>query len=148
MTHPRPLVGAPLTNLGHQGFVSPQRQEVASLQGTSRVQELDLYDPGLRRALPVSAPHELRHTSGHARCIFADLVFPHSKNPPTGGLKGGGTAAVTLDVLSELPSPERSRTARRNVVIWTSVPEATVEEDGDPGSREHKVRARPADRSM
>lgn len=77
-----------------------------------------------------------KDTVDHTLGILPDLAFPHDDHMPTVGLEQSDVASVPLHVTGELPLPELTVVLRhREVAHGTAVPEAAVDEDGDPPAR-------------
>jgi hypothetical protein len=66
-------------------------------------------------------------------------MFPEAEHRPSGVFKQLVSLPIPLHVPAELLGPEATVGARGGVVLRTTVPEAAVEEDGDPGASENEV---------
>lgn len=105
----------------------------------------------MQSTTPGSAPAESSTSSsrwsgnkslGYAVRIVADCALPDADHVPTGLLREGRRARVPLGVAPHLILPERGiRTGPRSLaaVLGTTVPEASVHEDGKAAPRHHKV---------
>lgn len=67
------------------------------------------------------------------------VVFPEPEDAPPGGLKCGRLSSVSGLVVHELLVPVLGIRCRPRAMVGTPMPEATIDEDGDPRSREHDV---------
>jgi len=73
--------------------------------------------------------------------IRLQLAFPDREDCPALSFKRSACLLVTLDVAGELRFPKGAVLLRDcGVAIWAAVPEATVDEDGDPLARVGDVR--------
>lgn len=89
-----------------------------------------------------SAPVKLTKDGGDAAGgLGRGLVFPHSGRRPSVALQSRYDLCVALRVALELRAPVLRVGPGRHAMIWASVPEATVHEDREPGSRKRDVHA-------
>lgn len=70
-------------------------------------------------------------------------MLPHSDHLPAPGHEAGSRIGVTLPVPLDLLAPPAGVGFRPGGVLWATVPEAPVYEDGDLGAGEHDVRPAP-----
>lgn len=74
--------------------------------------------------------------------IVAHLMLPHDKDLPAAIPQRVPHARVALDITPELLGPERGvRPRPRQVAARTRMPEAAVDEHGEPLPRKGEVRA-------
>lgn len=66
-------------------------------------------------------------------------VLPDSDHRPTGAAKEGGDSAVSAAVCLYFLRPECLVPARRTIAAWAAMPEAAVNEDGEPLLSEREV---------
>ena len=76
------------------------------------------------------------------------VMFPDDDHLPTGCLQTGRGLGVASDVRGEFLVPVIDVLAGPTAVVWTSVPEASMDEDRDPSPSEYDIRSpsRTADR--
>ncbi len=67
------------------------------------------------------------------------LMLPIAKHPPTSRFKAGGLPGIPLHISPELRGPESSPATGPNVVVWTTMPKATIHIDGHTGTHKYKV---------
>jgi hypothetical protein len=84
-----------------------------------------------------AAPDQLLDAVGRG---LWPLVLPHPNNFPPLGSEPGVDLTITCDVAVELCLPVARVRSRRCAMGRTSMPEAAVDEDGDPGDAEDHVR--------
>jgi hypothetical protein len=70
---------------------------------------------------------------------LADLMFPDPDDRPAGGSQPAVRVSVTLDVPLDLAAPPRRIVPRPGDVVRASMPEASVDEDGDFQPSKHHV---------
>ena len=75
--------------------------------------------------------------------IPSRLVFPHTHDGPSTLGQDAVRVAVPPHVRCDLLRPPRRISLRDGPVLWTPVPEATIDEHNDFGTLEHKVAASP-----
>jgi hypothetical protein len=66
-------------------------------------------------------------------------MHPEPHYPPPKSFEFEGLPTVTADISQELGLPKMNIAARSHVVRWTPVPEAAVDEHGDPMLLEDNV---------
>lgn len=78
--------------------------------------------------------HCLLNMVNNLRELKVDLVLEEPQDMPTLLLKTPSVPAVAIDILRQLSTPEVVPAARAQVVERTSVPEATIDKDGEAGT--------------
>ena len=79
----------------------------------------------------------------YAVWLLIHIVFPNPDRGPTGGLKGPHLALITFNVGLQLGQPEITPSPREHIMLWTTMPEAAVNEDCDTMSKKNEVRPPP-----
>lgn len=87
--------------------------------------------------------HPDQRTLDACSSCFGILVFPHSNNRPAGRDKPFRRLLVTDTSSLNLRPPEVAVVAWPGHMIGTTVPEATVDKNGDTCLRKHDVGAAP-----
>lgn len=105
----------------------------------------DLDDPPRRSRGPLETMHCLPDLRHHLLWLLEDLVLPDSAHTPAQCPKATRLNHIPLRIRSELVGPQSCRAPGPNVVVGTTMPEASIDEDGHHWAREDEVR--PADGS-
>jgi hypothetical protein len=71
-------------------------------------------------------------------------VLPEPENKPPRLFKAGGGVTIARQVRFELDTPKSCIISGARPMLWTTVPEAAVNEHSDAGAAEHDVDLAPA----
>lgn len=89
---------------------------------------------------PVDCPSRVEHREDSARDGVGGLVLPRADDMPAGGAESAVDAPITRGVAFELRAPIADVATGCIAVLRAAVPEAAINEDGDPPAREDDVR--------
>lgn len=75
------------------------------------------------------------------RCLIRIVVFPYPYDLPARCRQPAAGIDVTIPIALDLVRPVPVVCPMRpSPMVWTAVPEASIDKDGDLGPREHNVR--------
>lgn len=74
-----------------------------------------------------------------ARSLHRCFVLPDPDDGPSGGAERSIIEPITLFVSRDLGAPIRSIGSGSRPVLWTPVPEAAIDKDGNPLATKHEV---------
>jgi hypothetical protein len=130
--------GSWLFNRSHRSLIA-ERLHYSPLTGPIPIQGDNLYDVPPLEIFGGGATEHFPDPHHHSVKFLPDLVFPEPEHGPPRFLESQRLTTVPLHVLDQLPGPESVASSRSHVVARASVPEASIDKDGDSNPRKRQV---------